>query len=43
MAKRNVTAPYGTIDDTGRVELSLEVMKKTGQNQQRPQNSMTGR
>ena len=25
-----VTAPYGTIDDTGRVELSSEVMKKTG-------------
>ena len=35
VAKRNVTgsevtAPYGTIDDTGRVELSSEVMKRTG-------------
>ena len=25
-----VTAPYGRIDDTGRVELSQETMKKTG-------------
>ena len=25
-----VTAPYGTIDDTGRVELSQETMKRTG-------------
>ena len=25
-----MTAPYGTIDDTSRVELSSEVMKKTG-------------
>ena len=25
-----VTAPYGTIDDTGRVEFSQETMKKTG-------------
>ena len=35
VAKRSVTcsgvtAPSGTIDDTGRVELSSEVMKKTG-------------
>ena len=26
----SVTAPYGTIDDTGRVELSQETMKRTG-------------
>ena len=25
-----LTAPYGTIEDNGRVELSSEVMKKTG-------------
>ena len=25
-----MTEPYGTIDDNGRVELSSEVMKKTG-------------
>ena len=25
-----VTAPYGTINDTGRVELSMETMKRTG-------------
>ena len=25
-----VTAPYGTIDDTGKVELSTETMTKTG-------------
>ena len=25
-----VTAPYGTIDDTGRVELSQETMRRTG-------------
>ena len=25
-----LTAPYGRIDDTGRVELSQETMKKTG-------------
>ena len=35
VANRNVpgsrvTAPSGTIDDTGRVELSSEVVKKTG-------------
>ena len=35
VANRNVSgsgvsAPYGTVDDTGRVELSSEVVKKTG-------------
>ena len=30
MPGSGVTAPYGTIDDTGRVELSSEVVEKTG-------------
>ena len=29
MPGSGVTAPYGTIDDTGRVELSMETMKRT--------------
>ena len=35
-----VTAPFGTVDDTGRVQLSWEVIKKTGaatmQSQEKP-------